>query len=156
MPLLLVCILVLFHIEITSDDEVSILSKKRVYFEDVAYISNYDGDTITVDLHDKKLPTIFSEHIPVRVRGVDTPELISKDDCEKEVAKRAKIFTQEYLRRASRIDLLNVERGKYFRLVADVKLQVGSESVLLAQELLKMRLAIPYDGGTKTEHDWCL
>jgi len=46
--------------------------------------------------------------------------------------------------------LKNVQRGKYFRILADV--QADRKDV--ADILIKKRLAVRYDGGTKG-FDWC-
>ena len=56
----------------------------------------------------------------------------------------------DIFRDAERVDLKNIERGKYFRIVADVI--VDGES--LADILIETGLAVPYDGGTKGK-DWC-
>jgi len=56
-----------------------LLSAKRTVvdseFLNVTFISNYDGDTFTVDL--PGLPKVFGQHIAVRVKHIDTPELKS-------------------------------------------------------------------------------
>jgi len=51
---------------------------------------------------------------------------------------------------AESITLKNVQRGKYFRLVASVEADGQDVSDLLIQE----GLAVVYDGGTKVK-DWC-
>jgi len=50
---------------------------------------------------------------------------------------------------AHAIELRNIERGKYFRLVADVYL----DGVLLSNELTAAGLARNYDGGRRSP--WC-
>ncbi len=65
-------------------------------------------------------------------------------------AKQGKELVADILKDAETIDLKNIERGKYFRIVADVF--VDGES--LANELIEAGMAVPYDGGTKTK-DWC-
>lgn len=83
-------------------------------FEDVKYIKNYDGDTITVDIRD--IHPLLGDNIPIRVRDIDAEELRTKS----ENAKNAKIFVQNIMENAKSIDLIDVRRGKYFRLIADV------------------------------------
>jgi len=56
----------------------------------------------------------------------------------------------DILKDAEQVDLKNIERGKYFRIVADVF--VDGES--LSDLLIEAGMAVPYDGGTKT-HNWC-
>ena len=48
-----------------------------------------------------------------------------------------------------KIELRNMRRGKYFRIVADVFI----DGIDLAQLLITAGLARSYDGGTKSE--WC-
>lgn len=118
-------------------------------FQSVEYVRNYDGDTLTVNLKD--LPPVFGSTIGVRIRGIDTAEMRGKNACEITAAKRAQIKTKELLSTARTIKLVNVERDKYFRILADVF--VDGRSVAI--ELLNEKLAIPYDGGKKTHFDWC-
>ena len=56
----------------------------------------------------------------------------------------------DILRDAEQITLRNLERGKYFRIVADV--YVDEES--LADMLIEAGMAVRYDGGKKT-YNWC-
>lgn len=109
--------------------------------------SIYDGDTFTVNIKD--WPSVVGERISVRVRGIDTPELRAKCVAELNKARLAKQFTVEKLRAARQIELRNIARDKYFRLLADVWVD-GQD---LAEGLVRKGLAIPYDGGTKSS--WC-
>ena len=72
--------------------------------------------------------------------------------CEKEKysAKQGKDLVADILKNAESIDLKNIERGKYFRIVADVFVDGDS----LADELIEAGMAVRYDGGKKT-HNWC-
>lgn len=61
------------------------------------------------------------EHpLPQRVRGVDTPEIRGRCEAEKTKAREARDYVAGLLAAAQQIELRNVARGKYFRLVADV------------------------------------
>ena len=51
---------------------------------------------------------------------------------------------------ARRIDLLDAERGKYFRIVA----RVVADGKDIGQALIDRGMAVEYDGGKKTK-DWC-
>ncbi len=117
-------------------------------FLDVIFLKNYDGDTVTFDI--PYLPAVIGEKISIRVAGIDTPEL--KGDCyeEKYKAIKAKIYVHDILSTSKRIDLLDIKRGKYFRLVAKVKTDQGD----LANLLIKEGHAVIYDGKTKLK-DWC-
>jgi endonuclease YncB( thermonuclease family) len=115
----------------------------------VDFVSAYDGDTLTVNL--PSVPNVFGKNISVRVRGIDTPEIKGKTECEIEAAVKARNLVRQLLLSANRIDLVNVGRDKYFRLLADVIFDSNS----LSQVLIKKRLAISYDGGHKPDTDWC-
>jgi micrococcal nuclease len=126
------------------------LTAKNVSYGDAAVsevTSIYDGDTFRANI--EGFPPIVGEHIPIRINGIDTPELRGKCDKDKQQARLAKQFTVERLRAAKSISLHNIKRGKYFRLIADVYID-GSN---LGELLIKHGHAVNYDGGRKT--DWC-
>ncbi len=118
-------------------------------FRCVKYVQNYDADTITFDI--PNVHALLGKEIRVRVRGVDAPEIRSKDSCGKTKAKQAKLEVEKFLRGAKRIDLKNVGRGKYFRIVADVVADGRS----LTNYILTKKLGVPYDGGKKPKVNWC-
>ncbi len=62
-------------------------------FNKVSLVSVYDGDTIRVHLACKY--GIFCKTIPIRVRGVDCPEIKGGSAETKELAKQAKAFTKK-------------------------------------------------------------
>ena len=110
-------------------------------------ISVYDGDTFRVDID--SLPPIVGKNIPIRLNGVDTPEIQGKCQYEKDLALKARDFVRNKLANAKEIKLTNLQRGKYFRVVANVLL----DGVSLEQELLENKLAYKYTGGKKSS--WC-
>ena len=110
------------------------------------FIKNYDGDTITVNIPD--YPPIIGKKISIRVNGIDTPELRTKSPKEKQLARTAKRLVHSLLKNAESLELKNIKRGKYFRIVADVYY----DGKKLADILIKNKLAVPYDGGTKTKN----
>jgi micrococcal nuclease len=115
----------------------------------VVFVDNYDGDTFTVNI--AGIPPVFGAQISVRVRGIDAPEIRGKGLCEKERAIESRDLLRSKLLQANLIKLENVARDKYFRLLADVSFD-GAD---LADALKERKLAVPYDGGTKTLYDWC-
>ena len=117
-------------------------------YQNPIYVRNYDGDTITFNLPD--LHPIIGEKISVRVNGIDTPEI--KGNCEKEKykAQQAKEMVAEILKDAEQITLKNMERGKYFRIAADVLID-GED---LGDMLVEAGVAVRYDGGKKSDK-WC-
>ena len=117
-------------------------------FDGAIYVRNYDGDTITFNL--PGLHPIIGEKISIRVNGIDTPEIRGKCDQEKYNAKQAKEMVTDILRDAEQVILKNIQRGKYFRIVADV--YADGESI--ADELIESGMTVRYDGGKNT-HKWC-
>ena len=81
-------------------------------------IEVYDGDTFKIDLPSQH--PLFGDDISVRVFGIDTPEMRGTSDEVKALAYKAKNRTQELLSDAKTIELKNPQRGKYFRVVAEV------------------------------------
>ena len=109
--------------------------------------SIYDADTFRVNI--EGYPPIAGERIPVRILGVDAPELRGKCESEKIKAREAKQFTVLALRSAKTIELINMQRGKYFRILADVYIDGKN----LADSLIKSGHARVYDGGQRL--GWC-
>jgi len=124
------------------------LAKSFGDFDGAVYIRNYDGDTVTFNL--PSLHPIIGEKISIRVNGIDTPEIKGKCEKEKYDAKQAKEMVADILKDAEQIVLKNMERGKYFRIAADVI--VDGED--LGDMLVEAGMAIRYDGGKKNKN-WC-
>jgi len=112
-------------------------------YQGAFYVRNYDGDTVTFNL--PGLHPIIGEKINIRVNGIDTPEIRGKCDKETYDAQQARDMVADILKDAERIDLKNMERGKYFRIAADVI--VDGEN--LGDILVESGMAIRYDGGKK-------
>ncbi|POP51226.1 nuclease [Zhongshania marina] len=107
----------------------------------------YDGDTFRVNIDG--WPAVVGDSMPVRIKGIDTPELRGKCQREKEAARAAKQFSVARLREGKLIELKGIERDKYFRLLAEVWV----DGVSLGEQLILGGFAVPYGGGTKV--DWC-
>jgi len=115
----------------------------------------YDGDTFYINL--TGLPPVFGKELPIRVRGVDTPELRSR--CGSQTAKeREKAFGQyvrdqviQYLLSAQRITIHEMERGSFFRVVADVVV----DGVDLRQWLLDKGYAYEVIDEEMNPEYWC-
>lgn len=122
--------------------------KQLSNFENVQLIFVYDGDTFKIQLPCKK--GVLCEEISVRVKGIDTPEIKSKNACEKEKAKEAKAFTKKFLEEG-KINLTDCNRDKYFRLLCNVEVKKND----LADSLIVAKLAVKYNGGKKKTIDWC-
>ena len=109
--------------------------------------SIYDADTFRVNI--KNWPDIVGRRMSVRVNGIDAPEMRGKCKEEKRLAKLAKQFTVKLLRSGKVIEIRNIKRDKYFRLLADVYIDNNS----LAEALIMSNHARVYAGGTKP--NWC-
>ena len=109
-------------------------------------VSIYDGDTFTANLNCSE--ELLCSKMPIRVKGVDTPEIKGKSEAEKNLAKKAKEYTKSFLSRPN-IVLQDCTRDKYFRL--DCYVMVGDSN--LTKELIDKRLGVPYMGETKVT-DW--
>ncbi|GEM_PF-2681880 len=107
----------------------------------------YDGDTFRVMI--RGWPPLIGEAMPVRILGVDTPEI--KGDCAREIrlAEQAKAFLENALTHAKQVELRGMQRDKYFRILADVYVDGTS----LASAMIAAQVARPYTGGTRGT--WC-
>ena len=127
--------------EETIAEEIDVFSLTSDQIVDV-----YDGDTFKIDLPSQH--PLFGDDLSIRVLGIDTPEMKGTSDEIKALANQAKNRTQELLREADLIVLKNLERGKYFRVVAEV--WIDGES--LGETLKEEGLAKDYDGeGARPE-----
>ena len=117
----------------------------RVYVDEI--VSVYDGDTFRANI--RQWPDILGDNIGIRINGIDTPEIRGKCELEKALAKEARQITYDSLTQAESVELRNIDRGKYFRVVADVYI----DGELLIDRLSEKKLAYAYDGGTK--QSWC-
>lgn len=104
----------------------------------------HDGDTIIVDI--VNWPEVIGNNISVRINSIDCPEIHDKSEKVRDLACKAKRFTEE--KTQAYFELKNLKRDKYFRLLADVETEEGN----LADLLTKNGLAKYYDGGKKP--DW--
>jgi len=112
-------------------------------------IKVYDGDTITIA---SKLPYLGSPvyRFSVRLNGIDCPEIKGKDENERNCAQIAKQEVSQLLMHKV-IELKNVKTEKFGRILADVYV----DNLYLNEHMIKKRLAISYDGGTKiTPKNW--
>ena len=130
--------LVIFSVQAATEYGTAIVSK---------VISVYDGDTFRVDID--SLPPIVGKNIPIRLNGVDTPEIQGKCQYEQDLALKTRDFVRKRLANAKEIKLTKLQRGKYFRVVADVMV----DGVSLEKVLLDNELAYKYTGGKKSS--WC-
>ena len=132
-----------------------------VYADTKIYIPNitcgkvvkvYDADTITVANRISVGGALSDEiyRFQVRLNGIDSPEIKSKNPHTKELAKKARDILSEMIF-GKIVELKNVQLEKYGRLLADVYLG----DLHLNQWLIDNNYAVRYDGGTKQiPEDW--
>ena len=106
-------------------------------------IKVYDGDTITVASRIAKGLPLYRFH--VRLNGIDTPEIKAKTMKEKELAVEARDALANLIMHKM-VELRNNKTEKYGRILSDV--YIGD--IHVNKWMLDHKLAIPYDGGTKT------
>ena len=106
-------------------------------------IKVYDGDTITVA---SKLP--YKESLlyrfSIRLKGIDSAEIKSKNANEKEHAKLARDALSGLILH-KKITLRNIGTEKYGRILADVYLN----DICVNEWMIQEGHAVKYDGGTK-------
>ena len=128
----------------------SLLISSTFAYEDVKIskvISIYDGDTLRVNID--SFPDIVGKNIRIRIKGIDAPEIKGKCQTEINLAIMARDYLRNAINQSSQIELRNIERGKYFRIVGE--LYIDGENI--SKDLVKKRLANPYQGGKKS--NWC-
>jgi endonuclease YncB( thermonuclease family) len=110
-------------------------------------IKVYDGDTITIAsrLSFQNSP-IYK--FPVRLLGIDCPEIKGSTENEKALAKTARDALASKIN-GKTVTLKNVSTEKYGRLLADVYLDIEN----INQWMLNNNYAVKYDGGTKSRPD---
>lgn len=110
-------------------------------------IKVYDGDTITVA---SRLPIRNSPiyKFPVRLIGIDSPEIKGSTENEKKLAKQSRDALHELVFDKNVI-LKDVTTEKYGRLLANVYIN----DIHVNQWMLDNKYAVKYDGGTKNRHE---
>ena len=112
-------------------------------------IKVYDCDTITIATKFPYLTTLHESNIMyrfhIRLLGIDTPEMKTKDEDEKAIAYLAQKTLSELILNKN-VSLKNTSIDKYGRILANVYTDDGIE---LSKWAIENRFAVFYDGGTK-------
>jgi endonuclease YncB( thermonuclease family) len=108
----------------------------------------YDGDTVTIaariHIDDEYIAKLF--RFSVRLRGIDTPEMKTKNATEKALAIKARdVLSAQFLNKM--VLLENVDYDKYGRILADMITVEGN--IHISEWMLVNGYAVEYDGGTK-------
>lgn len=113
-----------------------------------------DGDTFRATINE--WPPVIGHRIPVRISGINAPERRSRCDTEaekereRELAADARIYLVERLRGAETIELRQIERGSFFRIIAEV----WADGENVGQEMIEAGHALPYQEGQGGKA-WC-
>ena len=112
-------------------------------------IKVYDGDTITIATKLKsdeniKIDKCRVYRFSVRLNGIDTPEMKSKNENEKKHAILAKHFLSDRIL-GEVVRLENVSIEKFGRVLADVY----HNDVNMNELMITNNYAVAYQGGTK-------
>jgi|TARA_B100001250_G_scaffold328246_1_gene292709 endonuclease YncB( thermonuclease family) len=110
-------------------------------------ISVYDGDTFRADID--SYPPIIGKNIRIRIKDIDTPEISGQCEMEKKIAINARDRIKNLLESAIVVELRNIERGNFFRLIGDVYI----DGTNLGNLILNEGLAIEY--SSKSKDYWC-
>ena len=112
-------------------------------------IKVYDGDTITIAAkYNKKLYQFV-----VRLHGIDTPEIRTKNKKEKYLGIEARdVLKEKIFDKIIRLE--NIQNEKYGRILADIYIVEndeihGEREIHINKWMIDNKYADPYDGGTK-------
>ena len=117
----------------------------KIYIPNITHgkvVKVYDADTITVANRISIDGEIY--RFRVRLNGIDSPEIKSKNATTKTLAKQSRdVFSEMIFGKI--VELRNVQLEKYGRLLADVYLG----DLHLNEWLVENKYAVRYDGGAK-------
>ena len=112
---------------------------------DAKVVKVYDGDTCTC-VFDTFNMGLYRHQI--RLNGIDTAEIKSKDADVKALALRTRDFVADLI--LNKIVQLTCEGSdKYGRILGIIRI----DGVCINDLLIEKKMALPYDGGTKTLFD---
>lgn len=104
-----------------------------------------DGDTVDLTI-DVGFYMFTIQRI--RIAGVDTPEMASKDETERTVANDAKTFVEKWFSNGKQFTIKTTKDDKYGRMLGEIKNERGE---CINTLLVEKGYAWPYDGGTKNK-----
>lgn len=125
---------------------ISIVVNAKTYTDtitDFTIVKVRDGDTFVINI--PNIPDVFGHEIAIRIRGIDTPEKSDKRNEIKAIAYKATEELTKLLNNAKKIELYDLERDKYFRVLA----RVSVDGIDVGDYMIKKGLAKKYAGGKK-------
>lgn len=109
-----------------------------MYHYEAKVVKVVDGDTIDLDID---LGLKISSRQRVRLKGINTPEMRSRDEKEREAGKEARRFVVERVANKF-VEVETEKQGKFGRYLATI--YYGDNSANLNKELLEKGLAVPF------------
>lgn len=107
----------------------------------------YDGDTVTISariyITETQVTKLF--RFNVRLRGIDSPEIKTKNDKERMLGIEARDGLRAFIMNEI-VTLENVDYDKYGRILADIITKNGTN---VSDWMLSNDYAVKYNGGTK-------
>ena len=107
-----------------------------------------DGDTLRADV--QIWPDMMTD-VAIRVIGVDTPEIRATSACERDLAQKAKAFTDAWIQANAPLMIGAVKPDKYAGRYDAVV--TGNDGSSLSAALIQSGHGRPYDGGKR--EPWC-
>ena len=116
---------------------------------DIHILKIVDGDTYVISA--PFIPKPLKQQIPLRLKGVDTPNIKRFANCAKEaeLGEQAKYFVESIWKNSKKENIKFVGMDKYNRIIGEVYFDDRS----IADLLIANKLARPYTGGKK--ESWC-
>lgn len=122
----------------------------NLYHYRATVLSVYDGDTVTlmIDMGMKHFT-----RVKVRLSGIDTPEIRTRDDAEKARGLAARDYLSERIK-GKEVIVHTVKKGKFGRWLGRIWLpndedSIGSLGESINEELIRVGHADPYHGGAR-------
>lgn len=107
----------------------------------ITVLSVYDGDTLTINLPCNV--AVVCNKIPLRLYGIDTPEINDARPGLKALAQKAKARLVDLVSPSHKVEVEIIGRDKYFRIDA----VVYSDGIDVGKILVVEGLARPYLGN---------
>ena len=107
----------------------------------------YDGDTVTISarIHITETQTTKLFRFNVRLRGIDSPEIRTKNEKERRLAIESRDELRNLIMNQI-VTLEDVDYDKYGRVLATI---ITRDGINVSKWMLVNALAVKYDGGTK-------
>lgn len=122
-------------------------SNPEYRFTQVELESCYDGDTCRFTLVGEH--PLLGKNIPVRLLGIDTPEMEARCLAEQRAAAKAQQALEAKLRKAKQLEIRVKAKDAYGRLLG----RVFADKADVGQWMLDKGYARPYVGGSRK--GWC-